>query len=217
MSDNFDRKVMNYNQRKIIQLLNLSAQLDNTSLAQPVTKQCFILFSLWCKKIALAIKETTLKQKMVRYEEFWSIICHSLFYLAILTILNSLVNDIKNDIWRLNNLWFDCNCDVSFRHRWVCAAHRWTHLLLPLPQHTGQLPLHLSHHRIHPRPQRTQLPGSDTPYHNQDISVHFQFEVSTYIIFSSRISVVTMTEMYSKKHAVSYKWHVIKQMVNTIN
>ncbi len=28
---------------------------------------------------------------------------------------------------------------------------------------------------------------------------------------------VTMTEMYSKNHAVSYKLHVIKQTVNTIN
>ncbi len=28
---------------------------------------------------------------------------------------------------------------------------------------------------------------------------------------------VTMAEMYSKNHAVSYKFHVIKQMVNTIN
>ncbi len=28
---------------------------------------------------------------------------------------------------------------------------------------------------------------------------------------------VTMAEMYSKNHAVSYKLHVIKQTVNTIN
>jgi len=27
-------------------LLNLTPQLDNTSLAQPVTKQCFMLFSV---------------------------------------------------------------------------------------------------------------------------------------------------------------------------
>ncbi len=26
-----------------------------------------------------------------------------------------------------------------------------------------------------------------------------------------------MAEMYSKNHAVGYKWHVIKQTVNTIN
>ncbi len=38
-----------------------------------------------------------------------------------------------------------------------------------------------------------------------------------YIIFRSRLSVVTMAEMYSKNHAVSYKLHVIKQSVNTIN
>ncbi len=35
-----------------------------------------------------------------------------------------------------------------------------------------------------------------------------------YIIFRSRLLVVTMAEMYSKNH---YKWHVIKQTVNTIN
>ncbi len=58
---------MDYNQPKIIQLLNLSTQLDNTNLDQ-VTKQCLILFSLWCKKFALAIKEKkkTLNQNMVR-------------------------------------------------------------------------------------------------------------------------------------------------------
>ncbi len=39
------------------QVLNLSTQLDKTTLGQPITKQCFILFSLWCKKFALAIKE----------------------------------------------------------------------------------------------------------------------------------------------------------------
>ncbi len=33
----------------------------------------------------------------------------------------------------------------------------------------------------------------------------------------SRLLVVTMTEMYSKNHTVSYKLHVIKQTVNTIN
>jgi len=41
-------------------LLNLTPQLDNTSLAQPVTKQCFMLFSV-CVKRALAITENTLK------------------------------------------------------------------------------------------------------------------------------------------------------------
>ncbi len=52
---------MDYNQSTIIQLLNWSTQLDNATLAQPITKQCFVLFSLWCKKIALAIKEKTLE------------------------------------------------------------------------------------------------------------------------------------------------------------
>ncbi len=47
---------MVYNQSVIIQLLNLSTQLDNTNLGQPITKQCLILFSLGCKKFALAIK-----------------------------------------------------------------------------------------------------------------------------------------------------------------
>jgi len=31
-------------------LLNLTTQLDNTSLAQPVTKQCFMLFSVCVKQ-----------------------------------------------------------------------------------------------------------------------------------------------------------------------
>ncbi len=38
-----------------------------------------------------------------------------------------------------------------------------------------------------------------------------------YIIFRSMLLVVTMAEMYSTNHAVSYKLHVIKQTVNTIN
>jgi len=49
----------------ICQLLNLTTQLDNTSLAQPVTKQCFMLFRV-CVKRALAIKENTLQQNMIR-------------------------------------------------------------------------------------------------------------------------------------------------------
>ncbi len=35
--------------------------------------------------------------------------------------------------------------------------------------------------------------------------------LSFYIIFRSRLLEVTMTEMYSKNHAVSYKLHVIKR------
>ncbi len=38
---------MDYNQSKIIQLLNLSTQLDNTNLGQTFTKQCLILFSMF--------------------------------------------------------------------------------------------------------------------------------------------------------------------------
>ncbi len=34
--------------------------------------------------------------------------------------------------------------------------------------------------------------------------------LSFYIIFRSRLLVVTMAEMYTKNHAVSYKWHAIK-------
>ncbi len=62
-----------------------------------------ILFSLWCKKVALRMKEKTLKQNMVRskclniflsqislYEEFLVVICHSSLYFAILTSLNEL-------------------------------------------------------------------------------------------------------------------------------
>ncbi len=59
MSDNFDRKVCNELGWIAIscQLLNLSTELDNTNLGQPVTKQCLNLFSLWCKKVALGIKD----------------------------------------------------------------------------------------------------------------------------------------------------------------
>ncbi len=66
---------MDYNQPKIVQLLNLRTQLDNINLAQLVTNQCLILFSLWCKNVALAIEEKTLKQNMVRSKFlniFWS-------------------------------------------------------------------------------------------------------------------------------------------------
>ncbi len=60
MSDNFDRKVyMKWItiKQKIFQLLNLSTQLDNINLGQPITKQCLIMFSLWCKKVTLTIKK----------------------------------------------------------------------------------------------------------------------------------------------------------------
>ncbi len=57
MLDNFYKNVCNE--------FGWIVQLDNTNLA-PIIKKCFILFSLWWKKIALAIKETTLKQNMLR-------------------------------------------------------------------------------------------------------------------------------------------------------
>ncbi len=111
MSDNFDRKVYELSWIAVsCQLFNLSTQLDNTNLGHPITKQYLILFSLWCKKVALAFKEKPLKQNMVRskclnnfwspifinftgsplYEEFWSIIYHSLLYFAILIYINEL-------------------------------------------------------------------------------------------------------------------------------
>ncbi len=46
------------------QLLNLSTQLDNTNLGQPITKQYLILFSLCCKEEVIQGK--TLKQNIVR-------------------------------------------------------------------------------------------------------------------------------------------------------
>jgi len=45
-------------------LFNLTTQLDNTSLAQPVTKQYLLLLSV-CVKRALAITENTLKKNKV--------------------------------------------------------------------------------------------------------------------------------------------------------
>lgn len=48
-----------------------------------------------------------------------------------------------------------------FRHRWMCFAHRWTHLLVSMPQHPGEFPLHLSRERVHARPQHPQLPRSE--------------------------------------------------------
>jgi len=39
-------------------LLNLTTQLDNTSLAQPVTMQCFMMFNVRVKR-ALAISQKT--------------------------------------------------------------------------------------------------------------------------------------------------------------
>jgi len=84
-------------------LINLTTQLDNTSLSQPVTKQCFMLFSL-CVKRALAITENTLKKtwsaqsvriifalKVSLVVTVWRIfgyICNSLLYFALLTYLN---------------------------------------------------------------------------------------------------------------------------------
>ncbi len=46
--------------------------LDDTNLGQPITKQCIVLFSLWCKKFALAIKEiknTSSKHDQVKMSE----------------------------------------------------------------------------------------------------------------------------------------------------
>ncbi len=53
MSNNIDRKVCNELGRIAVrcQLLNISTQLDNTNLGQPITNQCLILFSMWCKNV----------------------------------------------------------------------------------------------------------------------------------------------------------------------
>ncbi len=61
---------MDYNQPTIIQLLNLSSQLDNINLAQLITKQCLILFSLWYKKFALAMKEKTKNKTKQKHLSF---------------------------------------------------------------------------------------------------------------------------------------------------
>ncbi len=80
MSDNFDRKVCNELGWLAVssQLLNLSTQLDNTNLGQPITKQCLILFSLWCKKFALAIKEKHLS-KTWSGQSVWIILVPNLY------------------------------------------------------------------------------------------------------------------------------------------
>jgi len=65
----------------ICQLLNLSSQLDNSNWR--ITKKCFVLFSLWCKKVTLVIKEKTLKQKMVRSKclnNLWSQSFRNIFH-----------------------------------------------------------------------------------------------------------------------------------------
>ncbi len=101
-----ERYVMDYNQLNIIQLLNLSTQLDKTNLGQLITKQCLILFNLWCKVVTLAIKVKTFKQNIVRskclnifliqnftgsplYEDFLGIIYNSSLYFAIITFWKS--------------------------------------------------------------------------------------------------------------------------------
>lgn len=48
--------------------------------------------------------------------------------------------------------------DVS-RYRWMCPAHRRSHLLLPLSQHTWQFPLFLPRQWLHLGGKRAQLPG----------------------------------------------------------
>jgi len=46
-----------------------AVKLDNTSLAQPITKQCFMLFSV-CVKRASAITENMISSKWPNH--FWS-------------------------------------------------------------------------------------------------------------------------------------------------
>ncbi len=102
MSDNFYRKVCNELGWIAVrcQLLHLSTQLDKTNLGQPIAKKCLILFSPWCKNVALAIKEKHLSKTWSGQclNNFWSqifkidftewiilgIMFHSLLYFAIL-------------------------------------------------------------------------------------------------------------------------------------
>ncbi len=77
---------MDYNQPKIIQLLHLSTQLENTNLGQNVTNQCLILLGLLCKKVALVIKEKTHKQDMVRSK------CLNIFWSQILLVVHFMEN-----------------------------------------------------------------------------------------------------------------------------
>ncbi len=64
MSDNFDSKVCN----ELQSTKNYSGVKFKYTIryyiftvGQPITKQCLILFSMWCKKFPLAIKEKTLR------------------------------------------------------------------------------------------------------------------------------------------------------------
>jgi len=78
----------------ICQLLNLTTQLNNTSLAQTVTKQCFMLSVCVCVcvcvKRALALTENALRKRSAGiifsplYEEFLG----PLLYFALLTYIN---------------------------------------------------------------------------------------------------------------------------------
>ncbi len=84
-----------------LQLLNVSTQLNNTSLGQPISKTCLIQFSQWCKKLALVIKSKTCSGQSVRiifgpkffihfspqYEDLFGY-NHSLLYFAILTYIH---------------------------------------------------------------------------------------------------------------------------------
>jgi len=75
-------------------LFNWTPQLDNTSLDQPVTKQCFMLFSV-CVKRALALTQNTLKQVFINLTavSVWRIFGNnmsSLLYVALLTYINEL-------------------------------------------------------------------------------------------------------------------------------
>ncbi len=56
-----------------ISVSGLISVLDNTNLGKSITKQSFIVFSLWCKRVALAIKEKHF-ENMVRSKclyHFW--------------------------------------------------------------------------------------------------------------------------------------------------
>ena len=84
------------------------------------------MFSLWCEKVALAIKEKTLKQNMVMSKclnkfywwstiwEFWGIICQFTLFCYPHTDIHihkwtSVLHPVKKMyIWCLNIFWIDC-------------------------------------------------------------------------------------------------------------
>ncbi len=58
MYKNFDRKdLMDYNQPEMQTTVSMTIFTQLSTHCWPITKQCLILFSMWCKKVTLAIQE----------------------------------------------------------------------------------------------------------------------------------------------------------------